>query len=55
MACWRKNEAAQDDDQAGQSLEAKTSSWVQGPSFDLVRTSQMVVVCETQEAKHMTC
>jgi hypothetical protein len=26
---------------------AKTSSWEQGPRFDLVGTSQTVVVCET--------
>jgi hypothetical protein len=34
---------------------AKTSSQEQGPSFDLVETSQTVVVREIQEAKHTTC
>jgi hypothetical protein len=34
---------------------AKTSSWAQGLSFDLVGTSRTVVICVTREAKRMTC
>jgi hypothetical protein len=36
---WRENEATQDDDRAGLSLGAKTSSREQGLDFDLVGTS----------------
>jgi hypothetical protein len=50
-----ENEIAHDDDRAGRSLGAKTSSREQGPSFDLVGTLQMIVVCETREAKRTTC
>jgi hypothetical protein len=50
---WRENEVAQDDGRVGRSLRAKTSSWEQGPDFDLVGTSWKVVVRETREAKRM--
>jgi hypothetical protein len=50
-----ENEAAHDDDWAEQSLGAKTSSREQGPNFNLVGTSQTVVIRETREAKRTTC
>jgi hypothetical protein len=55
VACWRENEASDDDDQARQLLGAKTSSLEQGPRFVLVGTSQRVVVRENREAKCMMC
>jgi hypothetical protein len=51
---WRENEAALDDGRVERSLRAKTSSWEQGPDFDLVGTSWKVVVRETREAMCMT-
>jgi hypothetical protein len=36
------------------SLGAKTSSWEQGPDFDLVGTSRMVVIRETPGVTRMT-
>jgi hypothetical protein len=46
--------AAHDDDRVGRSLGANTSSWEQGPNFDLVGTSRTVVIHETQEAMRTT-
>jgi hypothetical protein len=67
VVCWRENDAAPDDDRAERSLGVKTSSREQGPRFNLVGTSQtivvretrgatrMVVIRETRGATHMTC
>jgi hypothetical protein len=55
VVCWRENEAAHDDGRVERSLGTKTFSREQGPNFDLVGTSQMVVVCEIREAKCTTC
>jgi hypothetical protein len=52
---WRENEPAQDDGWAGRLLGAKISSWEQRPDFDLVGTSQTVVVRETHGAVCMMC
>jgi hypothetical protein len=52
---WREKEIAQDDVQAGRSLGTKISTQVQGPNFDLVGTSQNVVVRETRGAAHTMC
>jgi hypothetical protein len=46
---WRENEVALDDGWAKLSLGTKTSSWEQGPDFDLVETSQKVVAHEVRE------
>jgi hypothetical protein len=51
----RENEVAQDDNRVGRSLETKISSWEQRPNFNLVRTLQKVVVCETREATRTMC
>jgi hypothetical protein len=55
VVCWRENEAAHNDDRVERLLGVKTSPWEQGPSFDFVRTSRMIVVRETREAKRTTC
>jgi hypothetical protein len=52
---WRENEAAQDDGWVRRSLGGKTLSREQGPDFDLVGTSQTVIVRETSGATHMMC
>jgi hypothetical protein len=51
---WRENEVAQDDGRVGRSLGTKISSREQRLDFDLVRTSQKVIVRETREGMHMT-
>jgi hypothetical protein len=45
----------QDDSRAGRSLGAKTSSREWSSDFNLVGTSQTIVVRETHEATRMTC
>jgi hypothetical protein len=54
VVCWRRNEAP------GWQLDwvllgAKTSSWEQGTNFDLVETSQMVVIRENLEVTCTMC
>jgi hypothetical protein len=49
------NKAAQDDGRAGRSQGANTSSREQGPNFDLVGTSQMVIVRETCGVTRTMC
>jgi hypothetical protein len=51
---WRENEVAQDDRRVGRSLGTKISSREQRPDFDLVRTSQKVIVRETREGTRVT-
>jgi hypothetical protein len=55
MVLWRENEVAQDDSRVGRSLGTNILSQEQGADFDLVGTSQKVVVCETREAARTTC
>jgi hypothetical protein len=54
VVLWRVNEVGQDNGRARESLGTKTSSREQGPNFDLVGTSQKIVVRETREATHTT-
>jgi hypothetical protein len=55
VVLWRENEVAQDDSRVGRSLGTNILSQEQGADFDLVGTSQKVVVRETREAARMTC
>jgi hypothetical protein len=55
VVSWRENEVAQDEGRVRRSLGAETSSWDQGPNFDLIGTLRTVVVHGTPGATCMMC